>query len=72
MRNNRGMSTATFGAQLRTAMGDMTQERLEELSGVSQSAISDLLLGKREPRLKTLVALERALPLLREIRHDAA
>lgn len=52
-------------------MGDMTQEKLAELSGVSQSAISDLLNNKKTPRLDTVDALEAALPQLRTIRHAA-
>jgi transcriptional regulator with XRE-family HTH domain len=56
-----------FKDQLREAMGDMTQEQLEELSGIPQPDISGYLRG-RLPGYKKLVALERVLPRLRELR----
>jgi len=48
-------------------MGEMTQEQLEAASGVSQTQISRLLKGG-DPRLSTLLKLERALPNLATLR----
>lgn len=57
-----------FAAQLREAMGEMTQAQLAVLSGLSQPAISKLLTGVTEPSYKTTILLERKLPRLRELR----
>ncbi|MHB0869391.1 MAG: helix-turn-helix domain-containing protein [Chloroflexota bacterium] len=46
--------------QLRHKRG-FTQERLEELSGVSQQQISLIELGQSEPRIDTLLALAASL-----------
>jgi predicted transcriptional regulator len=67
------MDDRTFADDLRDAIAEagVTQERLEELSGVSQSAISKILKGG-DPKLSTVRALEAALPRLRNVRHVAA
>lgn len=58
-----------FAKALREAMGpDMTQEQLEELSGVDQATVSRILRGGA-PSFQSLERLERALPRLREIRN---
>lgn len=49
----------------------MTQEKLAELSGVSQQAISDYLNGVSRPRFDTLQKLEAALPQLHRLRTKA-
>lgn len=61
----------TFPEALRHSMGDMTQEKLEELSGVHQTLISRYLRGEGNPTLSNLEALERALPDLRKLRTAA-
>jgi transcriptional regulator with XRE-family HTH domain len=66
------MGELDFAVALKSAMGgSMTQEELEDRSGVSQAQISKYLRGLTQPRYKQLVALERALPALRKIRHAA-
>lgn len=39
----------------------VTQERLGELTALSQSMISFIILGKRDPKLSTMVAIAKAL-----------
>lgn len=60
-----------FARQLRAAMDGMTQEELEELSGVPQTMISRYLRGQAQPKLSTLEKLERVLPKLRKLRAKA-
>jgi transcriptional regulator with XRE-family HTH domain len=60
-----------FADQLREAMGDMTQEELEKLSGVAQTTISRLLRSENDPTLRVYEALCRALPRLPELRARA-
>jgi transcriptional regulator with XRE-family HTH domain len=60
----------TFADMLRDAMNGMTQEQLEDRSGVSQGEISRYLRGEAEPKLTQLEALERALPRLRQLRAE--
>lgn len=57
-----------FPEALRSAMGDLTQEELESLSGVDQSSISRYLQGSARPSLANLERLESALPPLRSLR----
>jgi len=54
-----------FGENLRKARerSQMTQVELGRLSGVSPTAICRLEAGRREPRLRTLVALAHALDM---------
>lgn len=59
-----------FADMLREAMGGMTQEQLEGLSGVSQQQISKYLRDDAEPKLQQLDALERALPRLHQLRAE--
>ncbi len=66
------MNPVSFADALRGAMDGLTQEQLEEQSGVSQAMISKYLRGVAKPRLDQLEALERALPRLRDLRHAAA
>ena len=62
----------TFPEALREAMADLTQEKVEELSGIHQTTISRYLRGESDPTLRNLDALERALPRLRELRQAVA
>lgn len=57
-----------FKDALREAMGELTQEQLEELSGIPQATISTYVRGASLPGYKALVALERALPKLKQLR----
>lgn len=52
-------------------MGDLKQMELAARSGLSQGTISLLLRDLAEPKLGTLMALERALPRLRKIREES-
>jgi len=60
-----------FKDLLREAMGDLTQEQLSERSGVHQTVISTYLRGASLPGYSNLVALERTLPRLKELRNSA-
>jgi len=57
-----------FAGILREAMGEMTQETLEGLTGIHQTTISRHLSGQSEPKLGALVRYQRALPKLRLLR----
>lgn len=57
-----------FAEALRLAMGEMTQQELEQLSGVDQALISRYLARKAYPGLRTLEKMERVLPSLRQLR----
>jgi len=57
-----------FKDALREAMDELTQEQLEGLSGIPQQTISAYLRGVSLPGYKALVALERALPRLKQLR----
>jgi transcriptional regulator with XRE-family HTH domain len=60
-----------FAAQLREAMGDMSQAALADRTGIRQSTISRYLRGDRLPQLQQLDALEQVLPRLHELRAQA-
>jgi hypothetical protein len=57
-----------FAAQLREAMGTMTQEKLEQLSGVHQTTISGHLGARSGLTVATLEKYLAVLPLLAGIR----
>lgn len=62
-----------FADMLAEAMEGMTQAQLADNTGLRASTICRLLNRQRTPSYKTMVALERALPKLRELRlKDAA
>jgi transcriptional regulator with XRE-family HTH domain len=61
----------TFPEALRKAMGDLSQDKVAELSGVHQTTISRYLRGAADPTLGKLESLERALPALRKLRAAA-
>jgi transcriptional regulator with XRE-family HTH domain len=55
-----------FGRALRELRveADLTQERLSERSGLTRNYISDLELGLKNPSLRTIAALAKALSVL--------
>lgn len=59
----KNISNAVFRENLRTLMRSkgLTQMQLQELSGISQGAISDYLKGKSEPKAAALYQLSRIL-----------
>ena len=50
-----------FGAALRLARGKMLQKDLAKAIGLSPQYIGDLELGRRDPTLTTIFAIEKAL-----------
>jgi len=62
------ITVMTFAEQLREASRGLTQVEVEKRSGIDQSTISRYLDGLFEPSYSNLIALERALPKLRQIR----
>jgi transcriptional regulator with XRE-family HTH domain len=67
------MSTAApvpepdFADILHEAMGGMTQAELSDLSGLRQPTIARYLNRERKPNYAARIALEKALPRLRDL-----